>query len=358
MTYESLAWDQVDIGQQLPPLTYELSLLRLVAFVRASGLYDYVHFDQAYAQSVGARDVFASTPHVAGLLSRLLTDWAGPEAQLRSLLFSMTAQSCRDDILAVTGRVERKYRGEAGEPLVDVALNIAHQHSATAVTGLATLLLPSPGQTFAARVPPSLDAQAGQINPEAPTFARELLFKPRPSARKSSPITAEEIHLLCECLEDWNPLYWDREYARGTAYGDIICPSVATFFGVGSSAASGVGYGKPGEKIPEAVKRGLHGQALLQQLRQEMMAVNSPLTLPDYPEVAVVSSRIDCYEPVRPGDSLFYTQQLTDCSAKRRTRLGEGYFFTRQESIRNQRQQLVKTDTKVVLHYRSQAQGN
>jgi len=353
MTYVSLSWDRVAAGRPLPPLSYELSLLRLVAFVRATGLYDYVHFDQEYAVSAGARDVFASTPHVAGLLSRLLTDWAGPQAQLRELQFSMKTQSCRNDSLVISGGVERKYRGETGEPLVDVTLNIAHQHAPSAVTGTATLLLPSPGQQYAARVAPSLDAQRAQLDAQIPAFARELLFKPRPSARKSSPITAEEIHLWCECLEDWNPRYWDLDHARQHHGGHMLCPPVASFFGVGSSAASGVGYEKPGETIPSAVREGLHGTALLQKLRQQLLLVNTPLTLPDYPEVAVVSSRIKFFEPVRPGDSLFYTQQLVDCSPERTTRLGPGYFFTRLERVRNQHGRVVRDERKVVLHYRS-----
>lgn len=77
--------------------------------VRASGLYDYVHFDRDYAQAAGARDAFMATHHVGGLFSRLLTDWSGPEADVRSLTFNINTQSCPNDILTLTGKVGRKY---------------------------------------------------------------------------------------------------------------------------------------------------------------------------------------------------------------------------------------------------------
>src|SRR5690554_2164775 len=144
MIYQSLYWDDVEVGQDLPTITYELSLLRLVAFVRATGVYDYIHFDRDYAQSVGSRDAFAATPHVAGLFSRLLTDWSGPEGEIKSMNFSMRAQSCAGDVLTITGKVGNKYCSKAGEYLVDIVdMNIAHPLAPQAAVAQATLALPS-----------------------------------------------------------------------------------------------------------------------------------------------------------------------------------------------------------------------
>ena len=163
MNYAPVFWEDVQEGEALPSFTYELSLLRLVAFVRASGLYDYVHFDGNYARAAGARDAFISTPHVAGLFGRLLTDWSGPEANVRSLTFGMRTQSCTDDILTVTGRVGRRYRGEDGAYMVDLAdLNIAHAHAPKAVVGSATMALPSRSGATARSLDPVLGRAAHQ----------------------------------------------------------------------------------------------------------------------------------------------------------------------------------------------------
>ena len=134
--YPSLQWEDVTEGQALPGFDYELSMLRLVAFVRATGLYDYVHHDPEYARAVGIKDAFAATPHIGGLFSRAVTDWTGPNGLIRRMEFRMTGQSLRNDVLQVTGVVAGKRRLSDGSALVDVDLNIATGSSPSGWTAL------------------------------------------------------------------------------------------------------------------------------------------------------------------------------------------------------------------------------
>jgi acyl dehydratase len=353
MQYQAINWEDIEADQQLPPFTYELSLLRMVAFVRATGLYDYVHFDRDYAQAAGARDVFIATPHVAGLLGRLLTDWAGPGADIRSLTFSMQKQSCSNDILTVSGKVGRKYRSDQGEYLVDLTdLNIGHGVAPQTLVASATMALPSKvggPVTGGHRVE---QQRTSELDPSMPDFAKALIGKVRDGqAEPARPLTADEIHLWCEALEDWNPLYWDEEYARKSRYGGIIAPPTGMFYGAGSSTTLGIGYGKPGTKVPDAVKKGLTGLSLLQSLRTDMLAAVSPIMLPDYPEVAVVVARADYFTPLRPGDSAHSRIKLLNCSPKKRTKLGEGYFVTFLHALYNQKEELIKNFTLTLLLY-------
>lgn len=352
MTYRSILWEDVEEGQPLPPIRYELSMLRLVAYVRATGLYDYVHLDRDYAQAVGARDVFAATPHVAGLFSRLVTDWSGPEADLRSLSFSMRAQSCCNDDLLVTGKVGRKYRGSDGSFLVDlVDLNIAHDKAPSAAVASATVALPS--REGGGVKPAAPDLVGGRSGPssDVPDFAKSLLGRPKITTRQVRPLTEDEIHLWCEALEDWNPLYWDSPYAAGSRYKGLIAPPTAIFFGTGSSVTAGVGYRKPGSQVPPPVAAGLKGLPLLRALREELLRSNIPLTLPEYPEVVVTETRADYLKPMRPGDIVTLKQELVDCSPKKKTRLGEGYFFTWLESEFNQKAEVLKTLSYKLFYY-------
>ncbi len=352
MATDSLCWEDVEEGQELPPFTYELSLLRLVAFVRASGLYDYVHFDGAYARAAGARDAFISTPHVAGLFGRLLTDWSGPGGEIRSLAFAMRTQSCTDDMLTVTGRVGRKYRGEDGGYLVDlVALDIAHPHAAQAATATAVMALPSrsgeaarPGTPSAGAPPPPSD--------DAPDFARDLIGKSRPGGHlPAQPLTRHEIHLWCEALEDWNPLYWDEEYAAASRYGGIVAPATSMFLGSGAGVGLGIGYLKPGATVPEGVSQGLTGLPLLQSLRQSLVRGGTLVAPPGCPEIAVVQSVSRYFVPLRPGDTARGELTLKHVSQKKATKLGEGYFVTTERAFYNQRNELVRTHDFTVLHY-------
>lgn len=354
MGRDSLHWEDVAEGQALPSFTYELSLLRLVAFVRASGLYDYVHFDGAYARAAGARDAFISTPHVAGLFGRLLTDWSGPGGEMRSLTFSMRTQSCTNDVLTVSGRVGRRYRGSDGAYLVDlVDLNIGHAVAAQAATGTATMALPSRSGARALPLRAGGAETAGRAAAEVPDFARPFLGTSRPGGGLPAwPLTKEEIHLWCEALEDWNPLYWDEEYAAASPYGGIIAPATSMFFGTGSSAGLGIGYGKPGTTVPDGVRQGLTGVPLLQSLRQSLVRGSTLVEPPDCPEIAVVQAVCRFFAPLRPGDTLRGELRMKDCSQKKKTKLGEGYFVTTERLFTSQRGELVRTQEFTVFHYR------
>ena len=352
MAAHNLCWDDVEEGQPLPSFTYELSLLRLVAFVRASGLYDYVHFDGNYARAAGARDAFISTPHVAGLFGRLLTDWSGPEGEIRSLTFAMRTQSCTNDLLTVTGRVGRKYRGEDGAHLVDlVDLNIGHALAAHAATATAVMTLPSSSGEKARfpAAPPLIEAAPPG---DVPDFARGLIGKSRPGGHlPARPLTRDEIHLWCEALEDWNPLYWDEAYAAASRLGGIVAPPTSMFFGAGSAAALGVGYLKPSGSVPEGVRQGLTGIPLLQSLRQSLVRAGTLVVPPDCPEIAVVQAASRFFVPLRPGDTARSELTLKRCSPKKATKLGEGYFVTTERAFYNQRDELVRTQELTVLHY-------
>ena len=353
MSYRSLYWEDVEPGTQLPPIKYELSLLRLVSFVRASGLYDYVHFDRDYARFVGARDAFISTPHVAGLFNRLLTDWAGPECILRTMTFNMNGQSCSGDVLNVTGRVGKKYKDQQGDCLIDlVDLNIEHTLHPHAASATATLALPSRSKSSPALVAPAPPKDAVSQGVDVPAFIKPLLGQPQALQRRIRPVTEDAIHLLCECLEDWNPLYWDKSYAKDTPYGGIIAPPTSLFFGVNSSADAGVGYLKPGERPPKAVSQGLTGLPLLQSLREDFLKANSAFHFSEFPEVVVVSLRSDYMRPIHTGDLLRQTQELVDCGGLKKTKLGEGHFVTIVENTNNQNDQLVKVLTKKAFFYR------
>ena len=353
MGCHSIYWEDVEPGQPLAAFTYELSLLRLVAFVRASGLYDYVHFDGEYARGAGARDAFISTPHVAGLFGRLLTDWSGPGGEIRSLSFSMRTQSCTNDMLEVTGRVGRCYRGEDGAYLVDlVELNIGHALAAQAATATATMALPSRSGEKARPLNATGSVQTDRPAPEVPDFARPFLGQSRRAGGlPTRPLTKDEIHLWCEALEDWNPLYWDEGYAASSRHGGIIAPPTSMFFGAGSAATLGVGYMKPGGQMPDAVRQGLTGIPLLQSLRQSLVQAGTLVSPPGCPEIAVVQAASRFFIPLMAGDTARIELRMKHCGQKKKTKLGEGYFITTERLLYNQRAELVRTQEFTVFHY-------
>jgi acyl dehydratase len=269
-------------------------------------------------------------------------------------MFSMRTQSCTNDVLTVSGQVGRRYRGDDGAYLVDLAdLNIGHGLAALAATATATIALPSRSGARALALRAGEPEQTGRSPADVPDFARPFLGKSRPgSGLPARPLTAEDIHLWCEALEDWSPLYWDEGYAAASAFGGIIAPPTSMFFGAGSSAGLGIGYLKPGETVPEGVRQGLTGIPLLQSLRQSLVRGGTLVDPPDCPEIAVVQADCRFYVPLRPGDTLRSELRMKDCSQKKKTRLGEGYFVTTERRFVNQRNELARTQKFIVFHYR------
>lgn len=353
--YPSLNWEDVADGQELPGFDYELSMLRLVAFVRATGLYDYVHHDPDYARAVGIKDAFAATPHIGGLLCRAVTDWTGPLALIQRIEFQMTGQCLRNDMLSVTGRVVGKSRSSDGGALVDVELNIANGSSPSVAAGKVTIALSSADGRLPAVARDRDPNDFIQPNDDMPDFARSFMGEVREGNwEPREPLEASSIHLWCEALEDWNPLYWDREFATSSFVGGLMAPPIGLFFGHGSGLVVGIGSSKPGAIVPEPIVQGLHGMELMSALRQQLIRGGVPFPPPDCPETVVTNAVYNFYRPLRVGDTLRTEQRLASCSQLRKTRLGEGYFCAGENLMYNQHNELVRTTTLNLFCYRSQ----
>lgn len=353
-SYPSLQWDDVAEGEQLPSFDYELSMLRLVAFVRATGLYDYVHHDPDYARAVGIKDAFAATPHIGGLFSRAVTDWTGPSGLIRRMEFRMTGQCLRNDMLQVTGSVAGKRRFADGSALVDVDLNIANDSSPSVAAAKVTVALPSADGSLPA-VERDRDPDDMVIpNDDMPEFAKGYLGQVREGNREpAEPLEASNVHLWCEALEDWNPLYWDADFAAQSFVGGLVSPPIGLFFGAGSGLVVGLGHRKPGLEVPAPIVQGLHGMELMSALRQELIRGGVPFPPPDCPETVVTNATYNFYRPLRVGDTLRTEQRLATCSQLRKTRLGEGYFTSGENLLFNQHDELVRTVTLNMFCYRA-----
>lgn len=352
--YPSLIWDDIAEGADLPGFDYELSMLRLVAFVRATGLYDYVHHDPDYARAVGIKDAFAATPHIGGLFCRAVTDWTGPLGLIRRIEFRMTGQSLRGDTLVVTGKVTGKHRAADGSGLVDIDLNIATGSADSVAAAKVTVVLPTADGNLPAitrdRDPNDLVAP----NDDMPDFAKAYMGQVREGNwEPREPLEASDIHLWCEALEDWNPLYWDKAYAESSSAGGLVAPPVSLFYGPGNALNVGLGYLKPGAEVPAPIVQGLHGMELMSALRQELIRGGVPFPPPNCPETVVTNAVFNFYRPLRVGDTLRTEQRLATCSQLRKTRLGEGYFTSGENLLYNQNDELVRTTVLNLFCYRA-----
>ncbi len=141
MPYRSLHWEQVVEGEALPLLVQEITATTIVAGAIAARDFAPIHHDFRAAQRAGLSDILMNNITTGGLVGRYLTDWSGPEGELKRIKFHLGLPCHPGDTLTMTGRVVRKYR-HSHEHLVDVEYDFLVP-GGSHCRGTATLCLPS-----------------------------------------------------------------------------------------------------------------------------------------------------------------------------------------------------------------------
>ena len=139
--YRSLKWEDVREGDELPTLTRDVSTTTVISAAIASRDFYPVHHDFRFAQGAGARDIFLNIISTGGFVGKYLTDWSGPEGEIKRMKFHLGVPCCAGDMLKMTGRVTEK-REDAGERLVDIDYDLAVADGSHC-RGTATMILPA-----------------------------------------------------------------------------------------------------------------------------------------------------------------------------------------------------------------------
>ncbi len=92
-------------GQALPDLDIPTTATLVVGGALASRDYTPVHHSRGEAQSQGLPDVFMNILTTQGLCSRYLTDWAGPDAVIKSVKTKLGGPNMPGDTLKLRGKV-------------------------------------------------------------------------------------------------------------------------------------------------------------------------------------------------------------------------------------------------------------
>jgi acyl dehydratase len=135
-TTTTLRYDDVNVGDELPTLAIPLTRTLIVATAIASRDYQDVHHDPGLAQDRGSKDIFMNILSTNGFVGRFITDWAGPDAVLKSVKIRLGAPNYPGDTMTLTGSVTGKEDG-----VVEVSLRGANSLG-DHVTGTVALELP------------------------------------------------------------------------------------------------------------------------------------------------------------------------------------------------------------------------
>jgi len=101
----TLSIADVAVGTELPTLVIDITPTLIVSTAIATRDYQDVHHDRDLAQQKGSKDIFMNILTTNGFVGRFITDWAGPEALLRSVSIRLGAPNYPYDQMTMTGRV-------------------------------------------------------------------------------------------------------------------------------------------------------------------------------------------------------------------------------------------------------------
>jgi acyl dehydratase len=135
-TKTSLRFDDVQVGDELPPLEVPLTRTLIVATAIASRDYQDVHHDPTLAVERGSPDIFMNILSTNGFVGRFVTDWAGPDATVKKVAIRLGAPNYPGDTMVMTGSVTSKEDG-----VVEVAVRGANSRG-DHVTGTVKVALP------------------------------------------------------------------------------------------------------------------------------------------------------------------------------------------------------------------------
>jgi hypothetical protein len=136
-TTTSLRYDDVQVGDDLPPLEVPLTRTLIVATAIASRDYQDVHHDPTLAVERGSPDIFMNILSTNGFVGRFVTDWVGPDATVKKVAIRLGAPNYPGDTMVMTGSVTAKEDG-----LVEVAVRGANSRG-DHVTGTVKVALPT-----------------------------------------------------------------------------------------------------------------------------------------------------------------------------------------------------------------------
>lgn len=141
----SLFWDDVNEGDELPPVTVQLTVQRLVIAAGANRDFNAVHHDTYLTQKTGVREMYANNALVQAFWERSVREYIGVRGWIRKLgPFRMRAFNYAGDTLTTSGVVKRKYR-EGGDALLELELQTVNDRTVSVGPGTVVVALPVRG---------------------------------------------------------------------------------------------------------------------------------------------------------------------------------------------------------------------
>src|SRR5437879_10533929 len=125
MQYAKVYAEDVQVGSEMPPLVKPpIQQIQLTRYAGASGDFNPIHQDAAFAKAAGMGDVFAHGMLSMGFVAQSVTDWFGV-GTVRKIGVRFAALGRLGDVLTwrARGAAKRPPTEGNGPPLADLELS-------------------------------------------------------------------------------------------------------------------------------------------------------------------------------------------------------------------------------------------
>jgi acyl dehydratase len=116
-------FEDVTIGEALPPLEFAVTLTSLVIYAGATWDFHRYHYDADFVGKLGMPAPFMDGQMLGALLARQLMQWGGPDAFVRRLSYRQRAIVYAGDTITIRGKVSGT-AVEEGRPLALCMLSV------------------------------------------------------------------------------------------------------------------------------------------------------------------------------------------------------------------------------------------
>jgi hydroxyacyl-ACP dehydratase HTD2-like protein with hotdog domain len=141
MTRSQRYFEDVQVGEEMPPLIKTPSRVQLFMYSAISWNLHRIHYDKEYAASEGHQDVLVHGPLQGAFLGQYMTDWGGPEARLRKIGWTNRGRAFVEQPYIIKGRITGKQEND-DLSLVDCEVWSENEAGERLLGGIATISLP------------------------------------------------------------------------------------------------------------------------------------------------------------------------------------------------------------------------
>jgi len=150
---EQLYWEDIEMGAEITPLVKIATTQMLVKWAGASGDFNPVHYDSAYAATTGTGQIIIHGALKRQWLIQLMTDWMGEQGTLKKFSCQYGAMDYPRHMKTMTeplsgetwhckGKVTKKYI-EDNQHFVDCKIWLENGKGEMTTSGKATVILPA-----------------------------------------------------------------------------------------------------------------------------------------------------------------------------------------------------------------------